>query len=91
MCEYEEDFQETMTTIENELVEVTESKWCWNVPPRCKKTKILEMPIEKPITITKTRTVRDCCPGYGKNLLGNRCISEEILQEEQDSLQQQII
>lgn len=77
--------------VENELIEVTENKWCWSLPPRCKKTKIQLMPVEKPIQITKTRVVRDCCPGYAKNLLGNRCVTYEIQQLEQDLLQQQII
>lgn len=59
---------------ENQPYQERSNTWCWSVPPRCSKYKIKFRTVNKTQELTKTRVIKECCEGYGKNKAGDRCI-----------------
>lgn len=63
-----------VVTTENQAYQERVNSWCWSVPPRCSKYKIKFKTVNKTQDLPKTRIVRECCAGYGKNVAGTQCI-----------------
>lgn len=63
-----------MTTSEQVPYQERDQSWCLSFPPRCTKYKIKFRTVNKTQALPKTRTVKYCCDGYGRNLAGDRCI-----------------
>ena len=92
VCDKEEIQTELIKVTNNELVEVSEKKWCWKLMNfRCVETKQEMKPVEKLQQLTKNRVVLTCCNGFEKNYNGNRCIPVQQLEEYQQEEYQQVI
>ncbi|XP_037909252.1 protein draper isoform X3 [Hermetia illucens] len=74
VCRRLEQYQVEVVTTEKQSYQVRENVWCFNVPPRCTTYKIKQRTVNKTQLLNKTRPVKECCEGYGKNPSGDRCI-----------------
>lgn len=73
LCQQQEEFNVTVTTIEREPYEVEVEVWCWS-GVRCTEleTHYREVKYEK--TETRTRMIDVCCEGYSRNIDNDLCV-----------------
>lgn len=77
--------EEVVRVMEQELVETQIKEWCWP-KIRCTKTKMESVPVEKTQKMIKPHRMRYCCDGYAQNFMGNRCISHQYMEDDQQQI-----
>jgi multiple epidermal growth factor-like domains protein 10/11 len=75
ICKKVVEYPVEVTVSEKQSYQERQNTWCWNVPPRCSKYKLKVRTVQKTQTLLKTKVVKDCCEGYGKNVNGTKCIA----------------
>lgn len=49
--------------------------WCAQIPPRCRKNKIMIRYVNRTEIVEKTRPIRECCEGFIENNSKTVCLA----------------